>query len=173
MPDIDFNHDACHSAGGSCPVSLATSQIAGLDDALTEIEEDITDLEAAVAALGNSPVIKAANDLTGQSATVASVTTFTVGGSNGGFRVGAYIVITAISAGTVTMSATYTDENNVPRTANMFPMGLTSASLTATGAFQFSSFELRAKASTAITVVATFVGVSVAFDVGGTIEQLR
>lgn len=171
--NVDFKHAAAHGSGAVDPVSIAESQVAGLVADLAEIETDITDLETAVAALGNSAVIKASADLTGQSATVPSVTTFTNGGSNGTFRVGGYIVITAISAGAVVLTTTYTDENNVPRTASMFPMGLTSASLTATGAFQFPSFDIRVKASTAITVVATFTGVSVAFDVGGEIEQLR
>lgn len=114
----------------------------------------------------------ASADLTAQSATVSSVATFTPS-ANGTFRVGCYANITAISAGTLTMTVTFTDENSASKTITFFPMGLTAAGLTATGDTGFPTADLRAKSGTAITVVATFAGVSITYDAGATISQLR
>lgn len=114
-------------------------------------------------------------DLTAQSAAVASVVTATSpnDGNAHQYSIGGYLVITAISAGTVTFQLTYTDETATSRTANLFPMGLTSASLTATGAFQFPNTTIRVNPNTAITLVTTFAGVSVTYDVGGFIQKIN
>lgn len=114
----------------------------------------------------------AGTDLTAQTGSVASVATFTPGAA-GTFRVGAYVAITAISAGTVTITVTWTDENSTSRTTTLFPQGLTAAGLTATGFTAFPTVDIRSKTGTPITVVATFAGVSVTYDVGGTIQMLR
>src|SRR5271154_4861626 len=81
------------------------------------------------AAAGN---IVASADLAARSGTVASVATFTPG-ANGTFRIGVYTAITAISAGTLTITCTWTDENSASRTLTFFPMGLATAGLTTTG----------------------------------------
>lgn len=110
-----------------------------------------------------------------QSAANSSVVTFT--SPNDGvkhiFRVGAYTAITAISAGTLTVQFSFTDENNTARTLNFFPMGLTSASLTTTGFDSFPPATIRCKDNTAVTIKTTFTGVSITYDVGGTIELLN
>lgn len=116
--------------------------------------------------------VVASADLTGQTATVSSVATVTPT-ANGTFRIGAYATITAISAGTLTITVTYTDETSTSRTVTFFPMGLSSAGLTATGATAFSPADIRAKSGSAITVVSTFSGVSITYDIGATITQLR
>lgn len=55
---------------------------------------------------------------------------------------------------------------------NARPMGLTTAGLTSTGFTAFAPINLRCAANTAITEVSTFSGVSITYDVGGTIELL-
>jgi trimeric autotransporter adhesin len=114
-------------------------------------------------------------DLSAQSATVASVVTTTApnDGSAHQYTVGAYTAITAISAGTLTLTITFTDENSTSRTITYFPMGLTSAGLTSTGFTAFSPATIRAKANTAITLVSTFTGVSITYDVGGNIQRVN
>lgn len=118
--------------------------------------------------------IVASTHLLAQSATVASVVTYTTPNDSTAhsFRVGAYTAITAISAGTLTVTVTFTDHNNSAQTITYFPMGLTSAGLTTTGFTAFESANIRCKANTAITVVSTFTGVSITYDVGGIIESM-
>jgi uncharacterized secreted protein with C-terminal beta-propeller domain len=117
--------------------------------------------------------IVASGNATGQTATNSSVVTFTTpNDATHSYRVGAYTAITAISAGTLTVTVTFTDENNTSRTITYFPMGLTTAGLTSTGFTAFAPINIRVKQNTAITLVSTFTGVSVGYDVGGTIESL-
>lgn len=122
-----------------------------------------------------APFSVTTGDLTTQTATASSVVTVT--SPNDGvahqYAVGAYIDITAISAGTVTITYTFTDENNVGRTLTLFPMGLTSASISVTGFIAFPTSTIRVKANTAMTMVATFTGVSVSYDVGGNIQRIN
>lgn len=122
----------------------------------------------------NTPTVRAKNLLLAQSATVSSVATYTTPNDSTvhPYRVGATAAVTAISAGTLTVTATFTDENNASQTVTFFGMGLTSAGITATGYTPFAPANIWAKPNTAITVVATFVGVSITFDVGGIIESL-
>jgi len=67
----------------------------------------------------------------------------------------------------------WTDETNAARTLILVPVG--GATLSTTGVYAFPDVQIRVKASTAITVqvALTVGGGSVAYDVGGTIEQLR
>lgn len=119
--------------------------------------------------------IVASGDLTAQTATVSSVTTVTSpnDGNAHTYLVGAYSIVTAISAGTVTVTCTYTDQNNAARTATFFGEGLTTAAISGTGATGFPPITIRTKANTAITLVATFAGVSITYDVGGFIQQIN
>lgn len=125
-----------------------------------------------IAAAGTYSTNVAFADLITQHATVSSVATFTPG-AVGTFRIGAYANITAVTAGTLTITCTYTDENSNAKTVTFFGMGLTTAGLVAVGDSVFPTVDIRSKASSAITVVATFVGTSITFDVGATITQLR
>lgn len=120
------------------------------------------------------PQIVASTHSLANTATVSSVTAYTTPNDSTvhSFRVGAYTAITAISAGTLTITVTFTDENNNSQTATYFPMGLTSSGLTTTGFTPFESANIRCKPNTTITIVATFVGVSITYDVGGIIESI-
>lgn len=121
------------------------------------------------------PKTVATGDLTAQSAAVSSVVTTTVpnDGVNHTYSVGAYAAVTAISAGTLTVQYSFTDETNTVRTLNFFVMGLTSAGITGTGFDSFPAGTIRCKPNTAITVKTTFTGVSITYDVGGYITRIN
>lgn len=94
---------------------------------------------------------------------------------NGTYRVGGYLTITAVSLDVIQLRVTYTDENGVARTQTFFPQGLTSANLSATGAYAFSPIDIRSQAGgviTVLTVLTTGAG-SIAYDVGASIQQLN
>lgn len=116
---------------------------------------------------GGAPCVLASNDLMAQTATVSSVVTLTPVGNTSPhtYEIGAYAAVTAISAGTVTITATYTDENGVSVTK-------TFGALTSISSSSFSPIVIRARDAQAITIVATFSGVSIAYDVGGYIKQV-
>lgn len=116
-----------------------------------------------------------ANDITGQT-TAATITAFTVGGSDASFMVTANLNITAIAVDVIQTQVTYTDETNTGRTLVMYGMGLTSAGLTTTGVSNYSPVaEIRAKAGTTITVatnLTTSAG-SITYNAHATIIPLR
>lgn len=102
-----------------------------------------------------------------------TITTFTPTATST-VRVGAYINVTAVTLDVAQVQVTYTDENNSSVTANFFPQGLTSANIASTGDFSLPPQDIRVKANTLITlktILTTGTG-SIAYDVGGTIQQL-
>ena len=158
---------------------LASNQ-SGINNTLITVQSLETVLVSNFSGLRNSVNnsngrVVAFNDLLAQSATVSSVTSYTVpnDGNSHTLNIASYVDITAISAGTVTMTATFTDENSTSRTVTYFPMGLSSAGLTTTGFTAFTPATVRCKTNTAATLVATFTGVSITYDVGGVISQLN
>lgn len=110
--------------------------------------------------------------LTAQSA-AGNVTTLTPG-SDGTYRIGGNVTITAVSVDILTLQVTYTDETSGSRTQTFFPQGLTSANLATTGAFTFPPMDIRAKSGNAITVKTNQAvgGGSETFNVGASIEKL-
>lgn len=125
--------------------------------------------------LANGGITFTTADPINQTATNSSVVTATSpnDGLNHSYQIGAYINVTSISAGTVTITYTFTDEANNSRTLTLFPMGLTSASISTAGFIAFPTSTIRVKANTAITMVATFTGVSISYDTGGSIARLN
>lgn len=120
-----------------------------------------------------SGIIRASADLTAQTSTT-NIATYTNGATDGSFNVSAYADITAVSAGVLTITCTYTDTHSNSRTATFYGQGTTTAGLSATGSSSFAVLgELRVKASTAITVVATLTIGTATFDASATITQLR
>lgn len=114
-------------------------------------------------------------DITAQTAGV-TVATFSVGASNGTFRVAGYVNVTAVATDHIQLQVTYTDENNTSRTISFFPQGTTNADLTSTGNSNYPEIgNIRVKASTTITVatVLTTGGGSITYDAGATISQVR
>lgn len=152
-------------------ISVSGANVSGLTASKPVFTDGSNNL---VSGASSVPQIVASGNLLAQSATVASVATYTTpnDSTKHTFRFGSYTSITAISAGTLTMSVTFTDENGTSRTITEFPMGLTTAGLTATGFTAFPGGTIRCNPNTAITVVATFSGVSITYDVGATIESV-
>lgn len=114
-------------------------------------------------------------DLTGQTSTVSSVATVTApnDGSNHQYLVSCYVRVKTVSAGTITVTCNFTDGSSTARTITFFPMGLSTAGISATGFTGFPSITIDSATNSAITLIATFSGVSVNFDVGGNILQLN
>lgn len=169
---VIYNSGAALFSGGNASITAA-GVFQSL--ALTASKPVFTDAsQNLVSGLFSLSQIVASGNLLAQSATVTSVATYTTpnDSTTHSFRVGAYTAITAISAGTLTVQVSFTDENNTAQTISFFPMGLTSAGLTTTGFTAFETANIRVKANTAITLKTTFTGVSITYDVGGTIESL-
>lgn len=123
-------------------------------------------------AVSNAPIT---GDLTGQTTAVSSVATLTSpnDGNEHTYSVGAYLNITAVTLDVVKVQVAYTDENGTSQTEDLFPTGLTSASLAAIGNFPLQTSTIRVNPNTAVTiksVLTTGTG-SIAYDVGGTLQQ--
>lgn len=121
---------------------------------------------------GISPILRT-NDVTGKT-TDFTIATYTPTATST-FRIGGYIVITAVSVDVIQFQAAYTDETGASRTQLFFPQGLTSAALAATGSYNFPTVDIRVKANTTITVsthLTTGAG-SITYDAGGTIQQIN
>jgi len=117
------------------------------------------------------PKVVATGNLTGQT-TAGNVVTYTTGAADSSFEVSGYVTVTAVSLDVIQLQVTYTGEDNVSRTAVFFPMGATSAGLSATGKSNYAVMgQLRVKASTTITVatsLTTSTG-SITFNAGAKI----
>lgn len=105
----------------------------------------------------------------------ASVATYTVGGSDGAFLIGGYIVVTTYVSGTVSMTVAYTDPGNTARTATMaFEVlaGTTTTTPNALGSYEGQVLLIRCKASTAITIATTVAALNGTYTAEGTIIQV-
>lgn len=111
-------------------------------------------------------------DVTGKTATFAILSSSSPPAANYFALIGVYIKITAISAGTLTITVAFHDEANASQTVTLFPMGLTSAGLTTTGYTAFAVPGIKCFASTGIIITATFAGVSITYDAGAFVQVL-
>lgn len=99
------------------------------------------------------------------------VTTYTVGVTDGSFRVGGNITINAITSGTVQLRINYTNENGNNSTAIFFPQGLTVSTLTTAGIYTFPTMDIRCRAGTVIGInVRVIAGVGEDYNAGGSIQ---
>lgn len=124
-----------------------------------------------------SPAIVANGRVTAQSAANASISTFTVGASDGSFEVSGNMNVTAAMALVTTLTVNYTDESNTSRVM-ILPVQQLSGSfiaagaITAIGAWETPVMHIRAKAATSITILTstgTFTGVT--YTAEGIIKQ--
>lgn len=121
------------------------------------------------------PAIYGSGRSTAQTGAVASVATYTVGGSDGSFIVSANANITAFVAGTFNVQVDYTDETNTARTLTLNFSSLTGTlgiALAAAGPFEGIPAHIRCKASTSITVKTTGTFTSITYNVEGIISQI-
>lgn len=124
------------------------------------------------------PVVVATGRFTAQVAAKASVSAFTVGGSDGSFEVSANVNVTASTAHTFTTTVTYTDETNASRTLTFGFTQLSGATLitaitnvTGVGPYESPVYHIRCKAATTITVATTGTFTTVTYNVEGIIKQ--
>jgi len=112
-------------------------------------------------------------DVTGQTGSVNLVTFEPV--TNGTYRVGGYITISAISTDVIQLQVTYTDETSTNRTVAFYPMGAATPSLSTTGFYVFPTVDIRAQAANPITVSATLTvgGGSITYDAGGSLMRIK
>lgn len=114
---------------------------------------------------------------TGQTAAVASVATYTLGGSDASYEVSANVLVTTSSAEAFTVTCAYTDESNTARTQTMpfvLLAGTTAAAINfGQGAVPYEGIpiHLRCKASTTITIATTGTFTGATYNVEGIIKQ--
>lgn len=119
------------------------------------------------------PEVIATGDLTGQTGAVSVVSiTSPNDGVNHTYSVGAYSVITALSAANLTVTLSWTDETGAGRTYDFFAQGLTTSAIGVTGAFPFPPQTIRVQPNTSIGVTTKVTGVSMTYDVGGYICRI-
>ncbi len=118
---------------------------------------------------------------TAQTATNASVSTYTVGAADGTFEVSGNVNVTASTTHSFSIDVTYTDETNTARTmilpvaalGGAFVSGGLITNVTGAGPYESPTMQIRAKAATAITIrtsAGTFT--SVTYNVEGLIKQV-
>ncbi len=124
------------------------------------------------------PAIYGSGRSIAQNAAVASVATYTVGGSDGSFLISANVLVTVSTAHTFTVTCSYTDESNTSRVLTLTFSQLTGALLTAitnvtgAGPYEGVSLRIRAKAGTAITIATTGTFTTVTYNVEADITQV-
>jgi len=125
--------------------------------------------------LSATSLVESYNDLTAKTAPIANVISYTplVIGT---YRVGVYLNVISINTTTsIGVEITYTDENNLFKTINLYSQGATSPFVSYPGNYAFPLFDIRCKAGSPITVL-TVQGTYTApysYDVGGTITKIR
>lgn len=128
-----------------------------------------------IATVGNGvTTVQAAGRAIAQVAANASVSTYTVGGSDASFLVFGNVLVTTATAHSFSMTCTYTDEGNVSRTVTLGFFQLTGATVitlitNVTGATPYESipFPVRCKANTAITFATTGTFTTVVYNAEG------
>ena len=125
----------------------------------------------------SAQILRASNDLTGQTTAVASVTTYTVGSSNGSFQISGYINVTAATLNVIQMSVDYINENGASRNRVFFGMSASpSAGISSISDSNYAVMgELRCQAGSVITVKTTLTTGTgtITYDTGASITQIR
>jgi hypothetical protein len=128
-------------------------------------------------ALGAVAVV-ASGRVTAQNAAVASVSTFTVGASDGSFEVSANVNVTTATVHNFTVTCAYTDETNTAQTVTLGFIQLNGATfitaitnVTGVGPYESTVIHIRCKASTAITIATTGTFTTVTYNAEGIIKR--
>lgn len=124
----------------------------------------VTTNNSGVLGIISAPIISASADINAATTTISSVATVTPSADTT-YNVSSYLNVTAITAGTILLTITFTDIHSVSQT-------LTMTGITATGYVSYPVQTVRAKSGTAVTVVSTFTGVSTTYDVGARIVAM-
>lgn len=125
------------------------------------------------------PVVRIQTRTLAQTAAVASAATFTVGPNDGSFLVSVNVLITVATSFSFSATVAFTDEGGTARTTNLTVTrsdtgAAATAMANAAGAISYYGFpvQIRAKASTAITLATSGTFTTVTYNVEGTITQL-
>lgn len=142
---------------------------------------DLADADAVTGSLpyGNGGRDVVTGRVTAQTAAVASVATLTVGGADASYEISGNILVTTSSAEAFSISVDYTDETNTARNA-IIPIIRASTgawitqTISATGAVAYPGghVQIRAKASTAITIKTSGTFTGCTYNVEGRIERI-
>lgn len=146
-----------------------------LSSALTLSNKITTYNNVATTGLGVPAVYGYGRPANGQTGAVASVATYTVGGSDGSFIVSANGNITTFVAGTFNVTVTYTDETNTSQTLKLNFSTITGTigiALAASGPFEGIPTHIRAKSGTTITMATSGTFTSLTYNVEGSIIQI-
>lgn len=144
----------------------------------TNFSSKITTYNAIATAGWGVPAIYGSGRSTAQTAAVASVAAYTVGGSDGSFEISANVLVTTSTLHSFTVTCAYTDEGNTARTLTLSFSNLAGTFLTtianAAGAVPYEGVpvRIRAKSGTAITVATTGTFTTVTYNVEASITQL-
>ena len=173
--------------GGASAYSAITSTTAGQIPRCTGSNTfafgalDLADADAVTGVLpyanGGSSITTGRS--TAQTAAVASVATLTVGGSDATYEISGNILVTTSGSESFSLQVDFTDEGNTARTATI-PLvristgGFTATTISASGAVPYpsSSIQIRAKASTAITIKTSGTFTGCTYNVEGRIQRL-
>ena len=149
-------------AGGDLAISEQISSLGGVSSAGTF----------------GVPVVVAVGRSTAQTGAVGSVSTVTVGGSDGTFEISANVNVTTSTTHNFTVDCTYTDEGNTARTLTLGFTQLSGATfitaitnLTGAGPYESPVYHIRCKAGTAITFATVGVFTTVTYNAEGVIKQ--
>lgn len=123
-----------------------------------------------------APRIISSGDVAGQTGAIASIAFHTAGGADETLRVGGYLTMNSITAGTMSMQVTYTDENNNAQTLTLAGyktnVGTSLVSVIATGNYVFPDAQIRVKSGSTTSCNTVKTG-TVNYDAGYTIEIMR
>lgn len=157
----------------TCPIGSTTmATVATLDDTGLALTPKITTYNNVATAAWGVPAIVASGRSAAQTAAVASIATFTPS-VDSSFDVAFYLLITTSTTFSFTVQVTYTDTGGTSRTATMSSLvGTTYTNAGGTASYEGIPMSLRAKASTAITVLTAGVFTSVVYDVEAQIRQV-
>jgi hypothetical protein len=186
---IDFRTSAKGTAASTPPIVVSISPNGGLELLTTagvypadpglgcaSIGGTIKAYNGVATAAAGIPAIVAYGRLTGQTAAVNSLTTFTVGASDGSFLVIANFNLSASSGATFTTTVSYTDENGSATTLTLWFSNSTGASNqnigTATGAYSSIPTPIRAQAGSTITIKTTGTFTGATYNAEAFITQL-
>jgi hypothetical protein len=125
-------------------------------------------------AIGSVPALVAYGRSLAQTAAVASVVAYTVGGADGSFSVSGDITVTSFAAGSFQLTCSYTDESSSARVINvpLWRGNVYVISATAADVWLGSPFTIRAKAGTTITLATAGTFTTVTYNVEGLIYKL-
>jgi hypothetical protein len=120
-------------------------------------------------------LVVASGSALAQAGAVGSVASFTTGAAGGSFEIGGYIDVTAFTAGTISMTCTYTDPSGTPRTLTVPLVSLAGTIGTTVGAAtdaQAVVISIQTSGANSITIATTVTVFTGTYSVFAWIRQV-